>query len=96
MAKHFNPSISQDARRILNTKTADVVSSQIGELLVATIPIERPNTFVDSTGVVTATGNASAHNSVTGKDTYITGVNIAYMKNAANDNTSISLLMKII
>ena len=95
MAKIFNPSITQDCRKIFNTKVADNISSQVNDIIMPVVEICRHNHIVDTTGVITATGTAAAHNSNVNKDTYITAIQIAYMKDAANDNTSITVTAAI-
>jgi len=86
MVTHRNPSITERALRILNTKTGDHLSDEVNGPVVV-IPIKPVTTVLGSaTRAVTATGNIFT--TQTGKDTYITGICFSVAKDAACDATT--------
>ena len=83
MVKHYNPSIVQDALRILNTKTNNL-SDEVGDL-VPTIPIT-PICRVVKTNSSTASGSSiTVYTTPSDKDFYLTGLVFTYQKDATCD-----------
>jgi len=83
MVKHYNPSIVQDAQRILNTKM-DTLSDNIADNIVPVIPV-LPVTRFAETGSRSTSGAGNIQGAFTSKDYYITGINFAIVKDATCD-----------
>jgi hypothetical protein len=58
MAKHNNPSITQRVLRIFNLKQGDSIGSEIGSMIVPTIPIN-PVINICRRGIVTDATNSN-------------------------------------
>ena len=86
MVKHYNPTIAEDAHRILNTKTGDMNSSEVSPFIQPTIEIKRKCNICRN---ATATNTAAAQTIYTtpsDKDFYL----VAAMLSVAKDATSTS------
>ena len=83
MTKHYNPTIAQDAARILNSKQGDFLPDEVTGP-VAVIPIER---FCDIArgGASTSTGNITVYTTPAGEDFYLVGYSASYAKDATCD-----------
>lgn len=90
MAKHNNPSIVQDSLRIFNSKITDNISSQVGDIVVPVIPIERIVNVVKS-GARTSTGSANVFTTPADKDFYLVGFQMNYQCDVACDATTYTL-----
>jgi hypothetical protein len=86
MVKHYNPSIVQNAQRILNTK-GDNLSDEVSGL-IATIPI------IDVVKIVRSFNKTTTGNSTIltpDRDFYLTGIQLNVSKDAASDSTSVAI-----
>lgn len=83
--KHYNPSISEDAARIFNSKQGDFLTDEV-QGPVATIEIS-PKARVLAVASNTSTGSGTIFTSPIDKDTYITGVIFSFVKDAACDTS---------
>jgi len=82
MVRHFNPTISQNALRILNTKGFNLDEEVSG--LVAVIPITSIPRIVRGTSRTT-TGNSTIYTTPSDKDFYLTGFYISATADVASD-----------
>ncbi len=83
MVRHFNPSLAQNARRILATK-GDGLTAEIAEKLIPIVPITSVCNYVKYL-TSTATGTAVVATTPTDKDLYITAIQLAFAADAAAD-----------
>lgn len=81
--KHYNPSISEDAARIFNSKQGDFLSDEVTGP-IANIQI-KPRIRVLAVASNTSSGSGTIYTTPADKDTYITGVIFSFVKNAACD-----------
>jgi len=84
MAKHYNPSIAENAARILNTKNGEHVNSEITPFLQPVIPINSVCNIVRS---VTTTAFATIFTTPSDKDFYLTSATMSIQKAADSDVT---------
>lgn len=82
MVKHYNPSIVQDAQRILNTKM-DNLSDNIGDM-VAVIPI-LPTCRIVKNGNTSSSGGLTVYTTPTERDFYLTGIIFSMAKDSTCD-----------
>lgn len=84
--RHYNPTISEDAQRILNTKNGQHLPVKLATDLVPVVQIERKTTIF--TNVVSdTTGLITVYTARPNRDTYITGMILSWASNALADNT---------
>lgn len=83
--KHYNPSISNDAQRILNTKGGDVADNEVDGLF-AVLPIV-PCVHIVRNLFSTNGGDADVYTTPSDKDFYLTHVSIVGEKDAASTCT---------
>jgi len=86
VVKHYNPSISEDAARILNSKQGQFLGDDV-QGPVAVIPIRRYANIVRRVGSTT-TGSATVYTTPADKDFYLTGIQVSFIKNATCDVAS--------
>lgn len=79
MAKHYNPSITEDASRILNTKTGDNVGVEVNPIIQPVIQITRTCNIVKSTQA-SNTLTATIYTTPSDKDFYLTSASISMIK----------------
>lgn len=89
MSKHFNPSIGEDALRILNTKTGDALSPELGKL-TPVIPIT-PIIKDIRRRLENTTGAHTILFTPLGRDYYVVGFQVCMESDVAADNTSYSI-----
>lgn len=92
MVKHNNPSIAQDASRILNS-TGEFLSDEV-EGPVAVISIQRCANIVRSQSSV-ATGAVTVFTCPSDKDFYLLACTLAINEDATSDNTNTTLRVVI-
>lgn len=82
MAKHNNPTISQDLLRIFNFKQGDMLGNDVGNMIVPVINVER---FVNISRDVTVATNAltTVYTTPTDKDFYLSAACLTYHHDAA-------------
>lgn len=85
MVKHYNPSIVQNAQRILNTK-ADNLSDEVSGP-VAVIPI-KPICRIVRFAVRSTSGSGTVYATPTDKDFYLIGCSLSVQRDAACDAPS--------
>lgn len=86
MVKHYNPSISEDAARILNTK-GEYLSSDVLPNIQPTIDIKRICNIVRQADQST-TGAFTIFTTPTDKDFYLVGWSMSFSKGSATDATN--------
>ena len=84
MVKHYNPSIVENAQRMLNTKLDNLPSEVSGP--VAVIPIEHLATILAVNNRST-TGSSTLYTAPTNADVYITGILVSITADAACDSS---------
>jgi hypothetical protein len=88
MTRHYNPSIINRAARILNSKGNDFLPDEVSGP-VATIAISPK---VDIVRAGTATGTSTTiYTTPTDKDFYLTGIQLAMIKDATSTSTSTNI-----
>jgi hypothetical protein len=86
MAKHYNPTITQDVLRIFNLKSGDPLSSEIADQIIANVPIVRQcNIIKHATGSATTT---SIYGTPVDKDFYITACVLSVCKDVTATSNS--------
>jgi hypothetical protein len=91
--KHYNPSITERANRILNLKNGDGMSEEI-DGPVAVIPIE-PACRIVRRQIRTTSGTSTIYTTPADKDFYLVSAQLDYMQDAASDGLFIELLARI-
>jgi len=86
VTKHYNPSIVENANRILASKAGDYLSDEV-QGPVAVIPI-LPITNIIKTANSSTTGSVTLYTTPTDKDFYLTSLQISLIKDATNDNAT--------
>lgn len=86
MTRHYNPTIAQNASRILNSKTSDFISDEVSNL-VAVLPIDSVCNIVRS-NVRATSGSSTVFATPTDKDFYLVAANLSLSADAACDNTN--------
>lgn len=89
--KHYNPSIVERAQRIFNTKGDNLPDEVSGP--VAVIPIQ-PVSRIIKAAAASNTSIITPYTTPTDKDFYLTGVTLSFVKDAANDLATGSLLVQ--
>lgn len=90
MARHYNPSISQDARRILNLKGTDMMVSEVLDVITPVVPIGRVCNIVRAVRQDT-TGTFTIFTTPSDKDFYLVAADLSTSKNSTADNSSSDL-----
>lgn len=90
--KHYNPSITEEALRIFNSKQGDFLSDEVSGP-VATIEII-PRTKILGQSATAASGSATIFTTASDKDTYITGVLFSFAKDATCDTATGSMAVQ--
>ena len=86
MAKHYNPTITQDVLRIFNLKSGDPLSSEISDQIIANVPIVRVcNIVKHQSGSATTT---SIYGTPADKDFYITACMLSVSKDVTATSNS--------
>jgi len=88
MARHFNPSITQDAIRIFNTKINDNVANEVAPIIRAVVPLE-PVIDIVFNVAATATGTSVIGTTPVGKDFYLVYAYLSFEADSTYDGTSV-------
>lgn len=83
--KHYNPTIAEDATRILNLKNGDMMPEEI-EGIVAVIPITPKANIVRGDSAVN-TATITPYTTPTDKDFYLTSIQFSIIKDVTNQAT---------
>jgi hypothetical protein len=89
MTRHFNPSITNRAARILNSKQGDFLSDEVSGP-VAVIPIHAIQSLFKE-----GSSAATFFTSSADKDTYLCSAHLSGSKTVADTGTSLSLRVRI-
>lgn len=89
MGQHYNPSISERYVRIFNPKF-DYNADIIADVIQPVVQINPISNIVRSNSSTT-TGSTTVYTTPSDKDFYLTSLQYCYMKDAANDATSIGV-----
>jgi len=81
--KHYNPSISQRAQRVFNTKGEHLSDDVIPTIqpVIQVAPVAR----IVRNGNTSATGSLTPYTTPTDKDFYLTAIGLSYSKNVTCD-----------
>ena len=95
MVKHYNPSIAEDANRLLNSKAGDQLGAEVAPIIQPTIELRRYSNIVRSGSSTASSSTASIFTTPSDKDFYLTGATFSLQKDATSDNTSAFLRVTI-
>lgn len=85
MTKHYNPSIVERANRILASKSGDFLSDEVNPNIVMNIPVTPVQKLFLFGDASTSGATGTLQTTPSDKDTYITNVEAAIIKDATCD-----------
>jgi hypothetical protein len=93
MAKHYNPSITEDAYRIFNTKMSDNIGIEVNPIIQPVVEIKRNCDIVKS--IATGQTSNTIYTTPTDKDFYLVGATLSLIKDATATSTLSALKVYI-
>lgn len=91
--KHYNPSLSEASKKLFASKAGDMLPNFVDDKITPTVELRLPVQLLGS-NTLTTTGTIGATAVVTGRDQIITGICVGFVKNAACDVASGSLIVQ--
>lgn len=92
MARHNNPTLTENCFRQFNTKNGDVIGAEIEENIVPVVIIDPPINIIQSLGG--STSGATIYTTPQDKDFYLTNASLSMAKDTAT-HTSIQQTLRV-
>lgn len=95
MVKHNNPTISEDAARLFNTKTGDMLGSEVNPIIQPTIELLRKSNIQANITLTSSSASSGIYTTPADKDFYLTSCDLSFIKDAACDINSGAFFIRI-